>query len=164
MTEQTEYLQEFFVVTETSVYHVTSGGQYRASAVKIALEGDSNLPIGSELCSEYEMLAITKRLQAFVPEKYGLARPNTDFETRVEMVNTFFWGASSSAIIALFKTKEEAIKCFDDTALEPCDKRWLESTRLVLREIGDSHPSFSVCRSERSELRLELLSAQQISA
>ncbi len=147
MGDQTEHLQEFFAVTETSVYCVRSEGQdgALASAVKLAIRGDSNLPLDSELVKGGEMLAITKVLQAFVPEKHGMLHPNTGFQKNISLVNISYWGGHTSDIIALFKTEEEALACFNSSELQPCDDRWINSTKLVLKAIGNEHPSFSVC-------------------
>jgi hypothetical protein len=134
---------EFFAVTKTSVYHAAHEERNVFPRVeKIALKGESVFPVGYML-SGGTMLAICKDLIMYVPEGGGLM--NTTFERRIEYVNTYFWGDKTSSIIALFKTKEEAIRCFNKDNLIPCDPRWLKETREVLGEIGENHPRFEIC-------------------
>ncbi|MCG7851023.1 MAG: hypothetical protein MIO92_00720, partial [Methanosarcinaceae archaeon] len=85
-------------------------------------------------------------------EGCGLIHQLTKYEIHLEQVNTVYWGWGSSLIVALFKTKTEAMKCFGNTDLKPCDPRWLKSTKLVLEAIGDGHPSFSICHFRDLEL------------
>ena len=134
---------EFFAVTGTSVYHAAhEEGKALPRVEKIALKGESVFPVGYVLDGG-TMLAICKDLIMYVPEGGGLM--NTTFERRIEYVNTRFWGDKTSSIIALFKTKEEALRCFDEKDTVPCDPRWLKETTEVLSEIGNNHPRFEIC-------------------
>jgi hypothetical protein len=121
--------------------------------VKIAIRGESRLPVGHDL-AEGGMIAIRQWLQGFIPEKYGFGHPMTGLERHIEQVNTRYWRGNSSYIVALFRTDEEARVCFGCDDLHPCDPRWAESTRQVLEDIGDEHPSFYISRDERFGLTL----------
>lgn len=138
-------LHWFYAVTMTSVYFVRDHGNegFNPVAKKIALRGESEFQVGAILGGG-TMIAITKQLQAYVPEGGGL----TSFERKIECVNTQYWGECSSYIVALFTTKKNAMACFAHTDLQPCDPRWIEETRRVIKKIGDNHPSFEVCRWE----------------
>ncbi len=136
-------LHQFYAVTLTSIYLV--GDKKENSpypfAQKIALKGESGIPVGNEL-ENGTMIAIAKQLQAYIPEGGGL----TSFERRLEMVNTRYWGGHSSYIVALFKTEKEAEECLGQDNLQPCDNRWVEKTKEIIEEIGENHPAFEVCR------------------
>jgi hypothetical protein len=110
-------------------------------ARKIALKGESAIPVGGEL-ENGTMIAITKQLQAYIPEGGGM----TSFQRRIEDVNTRYWGGNSSNIIALFTTKKKAMDCFAQEGLKPCDSRWIEETKKVIEKIGENHPAFEVCK------------------
>jgi hypothetical protein len=144
-------INEFYAVTLTSVYHVRALGNYRASAVKIALKGNSQVQVGHDI-AEGGMIAICRDLQGYVPEKYGFSHPMTGFERRLELVNGQWWRGGTSPIVALFKTEEEATACLNSKNLRPRDPRWIDSTRRVMEEIGDAHPSFYVCHYRGMEL------------
>ncbi len=142
-------LKEFFAVTKTSVYHAKAQGKNGYPSVKkIAVHGDSNSPpVGYQLQGG-TMVAICKQLIVFFPEKYAMTSPLAGIERNIEKVNTRYWGDGTFAIIALFKTKTEALECFKVTNAKPCDSRWRKQTEEVLREIGEKHPAFSICHSQ----------------
>lgn len=137
-------INEFWAVTETSVYHVRANSKYSASAVKIALKGDSKFPIGKDIAENNMVAIILGHLQTFLPEKHGQLSPMADFERRIELVNTNYWLNQSSRIIALFLTEDEAMTCFNAPDQKCNDPRWNTSTQKVLKEIGHEHPSFYV--------------------
>lgn len=151
-------LNELYAVTLTSVYKVSAGDSYTASAVKIALTGKSNFPVGKKLEGGYR-IAICSFLLAYVPEKYGFASPLTGFERQIENVNTSYWGDQSSPIVALFEKEDDAMACFNNTNLQPCDVRWVNSTKEVLEKIGDDHPSIYICHYQELELMPESMTA-----
>ena len=137
-------IHQFYAVTITSVYVVKDRRNKDDPcpvAKKIALRGESELSVGTEL-ENGTMIAITKQLQAYIPEGGGL----TSFQRRIEDVNTRYWGGHSSYIVALFTTKKKAMDCFVHPDLQPCDSRWIEETKKVIEKIGKDHPSFEVCR------------------
>jgi hypothetical protein len=147
-------IQKFFAVTvSTSIYEVTALGPYRASCVKIAQMKKDQIPLDTDLCRG-GMVAICDCLFGYIPEGHGPASSCTSFERRIEHVNTLWWKGNSSQIVALFATKEEAQNCLTSDNLRPCDERFLGSTKKVLNEIGDDHPSFYVCYYR--ELRLPI--------
>lgn len=137
-------LQEFFAVTETSVYHAVAMGENGyPSATKIALKGESEIPIGEEL-KHGTMIAVCDRLIAYIPEGggyYGSIQP------KIEMVNTRYWGGHSSPIVALFMAKEEALECLRVDGLQPSDSRWkAQKTLQVVQAIDEDNSAFYVCR------------------
>lgn len=135
-------LHKFYVVTKTSIYLVEDkGADGYPSAVKIALRGQSKLPVGHRLRGG-NMIAICWKLIAYSPEG----------NREIEKVNTFYWGDSTSHIVALFKTEDEARLCFASDDPKSCDPRWIEETREVLREIGEDHPVFYVAETPRYAL------------
>jgi hypothetical protein len=137
-------IQEFFAVTLTSVYEVSTKGPYGgALAKKIALHGESTCEIGGTLNNGY-MIAICDRLIAYVPE--GGGKDITSFKRKIEKVNTRWWGGGTSMIVALFETKEEALVCHGSSDLTACDPRWATQTLQVIEKIGENHPAFEVCR------------------
>lgn len=145
-----EPLNEFYAVTMTSIYHV-QGNAGSVSAIKIALKGTSRVSVGFDLTKGHGgMIAICDCLQAYIPEGGGM----TSLERRIENVNTRYWGAHSSPIVALFKDKKAAEECLDEDGKE-CDARWFESTKEVLAEIGDDHPFFYICRNPSMSLMQE---------
>lgn len=155
LTEQ-GYLGKFFAVTTTSVYQVVAKGEGGFPyAEKIALRGESDIPIGGKIKSG-GMIAIARRLQAFIPDGYGLATPLCSIERRLEMVNVSWWQGRTSEIVALFLEQDAALDCFQQLDLEVCDPRWEKQTRQVIESIGDEHPKFSVCRHPGLALPLAL--------
>lgn len=137
-------LHEFYAVTITSVYLVKDKGDDGfPSAEKIALRGKSSFPVGYKLQGGI-MIAICKGLQMYIPEGCGLTTPMFKSERRIEGVTKRWWGERSSPIVALFKDRDEALKCSECGDLQPCDSRWLEQTKAVLNEIGNDHPAFYI--------------------
>ncbi len=141
-------LEEFYVTTNTSVYHVEYDKKHnQAKATKIALKGESKVKLGQVL--DGPMVAIARWLQFYVPEGGGL----TSYERKLEMINTKWWFGNTSNIVALFFEEEKARSClFDNNDLFSCDPRWLDSTRKVVDAIDHKHPVFEVCEFE--DLRL----------
>jgi hypothetical protein len=142
-------LEEFYAVTassrSTSVYHIVAKGNDIPEVTKIEVKGYSTVHVGHKLQTG-TMLAITQQLQMFLPEGGGVLGLTTSFERNIEHVNTFWWGGHSSAIVALFKNKGDALECFEHKRLTIADHRWLRQTTEVIEEIGDNHPTVVVCR------------------
>ncbi len=143
-------IHQFYVVTMTSVYHVRDGINKKGNccgpeAEKIALKGESKVPVGHRLKGG-RMVAICDRLIMYIPEGGGM----TSFQRKIEMVNTNYWGGCTSSIVSLFLVtrgeRKRARECFRHDDIEPCDPRWLKDTQEVLDKIGDSHPVFEICR------------------
>lgn len=148
-------LENFFCVTETSVYEVFASGAEGCPcpyAEKIALKGDSKIAVGGKVSGI--MIAIARNLQPFTPEGHAFVSPATSFVRDLAKVNTHWWGVGTSPIVALFLDKEEALACLTEEQLQPCDARWVKQTMAVLNEIGDDHPNFSICTSPRIGLPL----------
>jgi hypothetical protein len=143
-------LDVFFAVTATSVYEVKSDdGKGFPIAKKIALRGESRVSIGKFFRGR-KMIGICKNLIFYNPERYSFSDRKFIFERKVE--NLSEWKGNTSFITALFKTKKEAMACFENTDLKPCDPRWVKQTMEVINAIGEDHLAFEVCRHERLAL------------
>lgn len=137
-------IEEFFAVTQTSVYKIQAKGKDGCPlVVKIALHGDSVIPVGHEL-KNTDMVSVGKNIIGYIPEKYGLTNPLTGSERNISKVNISFWGGQTSLVIALFENETDAMECFAESDLKPCDPRWIEQTQQVLEAIGDAHSVFFV--------------------
>ncbi len=143
-------VHEFFVVTinfrhGSSVYHASDkdkdGGP---SVTKVALKGGSKWAVGRRFGGG--MIAICKTgLVSYVPERSSHDFPaHPGHERRIEHVHHEHRTGNTSDVVALFKTEEEARHCLRHHDLQPCDKRWFEKTKEVLREIGVNHPVFYI--------------------
>ena len=144
--DNSKHLQEFFAVTITSVYHVTIEYGPMAVATKITLRCPSSVGVGGQL--KGPMLAICDQLITYIPEGGGL----TSYQRNIEQVNTRWWTANSSPVVAIFKDKKAALECSSQKDLKPRDNRWLKETIEVLRAIGSDHPFFSICTWEKRRL------------
>ncbi|MBI1971315.1 MAG: hypothetical protein HYS52_00485 [Candidatus Wildermuthbacteria bacterium] len=145
-------LEEFWVVTKTSIYHVVSKGpDGHPAARKIALRGISEIPVGDKL-EGGTMIGICTFLLAFIDEKYGWLSPLTGFEREPGEVSKQWWGERTSPIVGLFLSEDEARKCFEEKNLRPRDPRWIEQTKTVVQAIGNEHPAFVI--SQTKGLRL----------
>ncbi|TSC83293.1 MAG: hypothetical protein G01um101419_47 [Parcubacteria group bacterium Gr01-1014_19] len=123
-------LKKFYAVTQTSIYEVkdTEDGPL---ATKIALRGDSAIPVGDPL--KYgNMLSVGHNLIMY------------QTETRRELSLWGEHGGHSSPVVALTLKKSDAEKCFASETTKKCDPDWAEHTKAVLRAIGKDHPNFSV--------------------
>ena len=137
-------LTEFYAVTLHSIYHVQALRPLSCSAIKIAGKKHSALSIGNDLAKGH-LIAIGTRLQGYSPERQGEgARMARDCP--LENTNTKNYKDVSTPIVALFMDKQSAEACSKESDKEPCDPRWLESTKRVVNQIGDDHPSFYVSR------------------
>ena len=142
-------IQQFFAVTRTSVYHVKlKGGE--ANATKIAVRGESLIRVGAIIYGP--MIAIHSRLTGYIPEGGGY----TSYARRIEDVNSRYWRESTSRIVALFRTKKEAITCLAIEDTKSCDPRWEKQTLAVIEAIGDDHPNFYVSHDKDMALPLVL--------
>lgn len=138
-------LTEFFAITMNSVYHVIGQELGKPIVTKIQARVEGKIPVGGMLLNG-AMLGICRQLQLYFPEGGGLISQVTFFERRLEMVNTYYWGGHTSDIVALCLTEERAMEITNQPDLRPCDPRWLDDTREVIRLIGENHPVFEVCR------------------
>lgn len=118
---------------------------------KIALIGKSSIKVGEELTNG-SVLAVSNScgLQLYYPHK----------GVRMDDVNTKNFGGGSAPIVGLFKTRDSAKKCFDSNTPYKWDKRFMQSTRKILKEIGvqttepvrlDSYLSRAVSENKISE-------------
>ena len=136
------HLKRFYVVTITSLYEVGAMGEDgRPFARKIALKGESAIEVGATLSDS--MLAITPWLQFYDPEEKMMLFSNVAIRR---------WGMRTSDIVALFRTKKKAQKCFSASDKKPCDIRWREDTTEVVGMIAEDHPTIMVCRTTVMEL------------
>jgi len=137
----TSMINQFFVVTMTSVYEV-SCKDGNGVVTKKMLRGESEVGIGIVLPGG-PMVSIGRQIIMFIPEGGGI----TSFNRQLGMVNTRYWGGNTSPVVALFLTEKEAVECFNQKSVIVCDPRWLEQTKNVLTLIGDNHPVFSISNS-----------------
>jgi len=118
-------VNEFYAVTLTSIYHVKdrdSDDDARPVAEKIALKGESRLPVGYKIKGG-DTIAIWDVLSSCD----GTGRCS-----------------HSSSIVALFREELSARACYEAENLKPHDVRWQEETSQMLAEVGPNHPQFAV--------------------
>lgn len=141
-------LHEFFAVTQTSVYRVSDekGENNWPIVEKIALKGESKLPVGGRLRNGCLVGIMGGKLSGII--LYDQDHPRPGSIQPPEMVNTNFYGGGTSRLVALFLEKETAIECLDSENPQPLDPRWQRQTKEVLNAISNSHPVFIVSRSE----------------
>lgn len=141
-------MDHFFAVTQTSIYEIVAkAGDGYPSVQKIACDKESLVAVGQEL-EKAAMVGIGKFIVSYIPEGGGI----TSFERRLEWVNTRYWVGTTSSVVGLFSTAEEARKCFKAKKRKPADKRWLSSTKKILEEIGTMHPVFYICTDPKLRL------------
>jgi len=137
-------LEEFFAVTIYSVWKANLKNSPYLE--KMAGKNNDEYPVGTRFEGGSSiMLAVAKHLQLYYPEVHSMLSPQTKCERRLEYVNRMWWCGGTSLIIALFLKKEEAMDCYQQKDLIPCDERWLTQTREVLKLIGEDHPVATVC-------------------
>lgn len=142
---------EFFAVTTTSVYRVSDEKDEDGIPIveKIALKGQSKILVGGRLKNGYLVGISRDRICLYQDEEMSpYASINKEHPRPLEEVNTFFWGGTTSPIIALFFKKDEALKCLNSPDLKYCDPRWKEQTKEVLATIGNNHPVFILSKKE----------------
>jgi hypothetical protein len=142
-----ECLKEFFAVTRNSVYQAVVYGEENCPFIKkiSVVGGIIGLPVGKVLGADGTLLAVADNLQFYYPEGHSMLSPQTSEERRLERVNTMWWRAGTSLIVALFLDKDEASFCSEQPDLQPCDQRWIEKTKEVLEAIGEEHPNVTIC-------------------
>ena len=119
-------IHEFFAVTRTSVYVVKDEKDEKSCPIveKIALRGESIIPVGGRLTGGYNVGIMFKAGIVMFPSSMRHREP--------ELVNVRQWGFCTSPIIALFLEKDNAMKCFNSDNLQDCDTRWKEETLKTL--------------------------------
>lgn len=137
-------LNKFYAITDSSsLYEAVIGGEGDIPhIIKIDMKGESKAPIGFKM-SDGTMIAICKSLIMFIPEGGGMSTT----ERQISMVNTRYWGGSTSLIVALFITEKEARFCLENHMGKDHQQyrnRWKEATIEVLRAIGNDHPYCSI--------------------
>ena len=134
-------IHEFFAVTQTSVYRVTDedGENGWPIVEKIALMGESEIPIGRRLTDGYNVGIMKKGIVMFSSSKR---------HREPELVNVYYWGGKTSSIIALFLKKNKAMECFNSENTTVCDPRWKNETLETLGKIGNDHSVFILSRTE----------------
>ena len=140
-----KFISEFFAVTMTSVYHVTDRKDEDNIPIveKIALKGESSIPIGSRLLGGH-LVGITEIGIILYYEDYSPWTGAPERTQRAMQVNTRMWGGKTSPIVSLFLDKKEALSCLESESLEEFDSRWKKQTEEVLEVIGKDHPTFIV--------------------
>ncbi len=153
-------LSRFLAVTTTGTsfsMYLARSAKERSALFKLDLKGESRIPANPSrnISGDKPLLAICRFLVPYEPITNEMAASRGS--RAVELVDTYFWGAKSPSIVALFEKVAEARECFSAPDLMPCDPRWHAETRLVLEKIGSEHPAFYI--SDHPELRLPLPAA-----
>ncbi|MFZ2193308.1 MAG: hypothetical protein WAV31_03615 [Candidatus Moraniibacteriota bacterium] len=144
-------LRRFYAVTMTSLYEVGAMGEdCRPFAKKIALKEESEVAVGKILSGS--LLAIAPWLQFYNPQEKRLLFSEGSSERRLDFVPFRRWGMKTSDIVALFRTKKKAQKCFSSSDLKQCDSRWIKDTIEVVGLISEDHPTITVCHLRNMEL------------
>jgi hypothetical protein len=133
-------LWRFYAVTRTSVYEVMALGPGQASAIKIAADVQTGVPVGSDI-AHGGMIAVGQWLQGF-----ALGKGMNPYRVP-GLISVRVWGDHTTSISALFATRAEAENCLEFQDRQLADPRWASSSRLILLKIGHHHSSFYVVRS-----------------
>lgn len=141
------FLKEFFAVTQTSVYLVSSEKDEKGVPIveKIALRGPSAVAKGGRLHNGQFVGIMKDQINLYFAE-YRNGRPE-----RPEYVSTSHWGGHTSPVSALFLDRQAALRCFRFKR-QDCDLRWRKETEEVLAAIGDDHPVFIVSKHASTAL------------
>lgn len=145
ITKEEDTGEEFFAVTETSVYRVSSLTDSRNTPIveKIALVGESDVPVGGRLKGG-NLIGIMKiGIILYIEDHPRPGRPQ-----RPEDVNTGYWGGHTSPIVALCLRQDDAMICLHSKDIKNCDPGWRRETEEVLEHIGDDHPVFILSVTE----------------
>lgn len=147
--DENDIVEEFYAVTETSVYRVSSLKDSRGTPIveKIALRGKSARPVGDRLHGG-SLVGIMKVCIVLYDEDYSPFSGPRKRHQRPEEVNIAFWGEYTSPISALCLKRDEAMMCLHSKDLKNCDPRWRTETEEVLKCIGDHHPVFILSLTE----------------
>ncbi len=141
-------LDRFYAVTRgplsRSIYlaEATANGPV---VTKIFLEGDDSPRVGTKL-GNGTMLSIGRQLWMYIPEGHSPVSSSASLVRELGEVNTHYWGGHTSAVVALFKTEEEAVQCVKKAGLWMPDPAWMKETLEVLDLIGTDHPVFTITR------------------
>jgi len=153
-----EPLEEFWAVTQTSVYHVSMKTREHdwPTVKKVACKGGSEVGVGG--CLKHGHFVGISKIGIILYEedfKWWSGRPRDESgcprPQRLEEVNTRFWGGSTSPVSGLFFTEVDARGCLDGTLSEEETK---QHTLRVLEVIGEYHPVFTIARSPGLALEL----------
>jgi len=110
---------QFFVVTKTSVYHITyDETKNRIEIEKVHQKSESQILEGFKMSPKWNSITIAK--------------------------NIFWDDWHTSYIIGLFDTLDEAMQCIKNDDLVFNDPRWKTQTNTILNEIGSNHPAFNI--------------------
>ncbi|MAF20070.1 MAG: hypothetical protein CMI55_00100 [Parcubacteria group bacterium] len=137
---------EFFAVTTTSVYCVSDEREEKTGfpiVEKIAMKKgvESRISVGGRL-KKGHFVGITQHGIGLYDEDH----PRAGKRQTINNVNTLFWGGHTSAIVALFLNKKEAIVCLN-SEVSP-DLTWEDKTKETLKVIGYKHPVFDILSFE----------------
>lgn len=110
-----------------SVYHAFEDEDKVVILQKIALKGESPLKVGGKL-DKGNIIGIMA--------DFGFQRYDRYKTVRVDGVNSIHWGGGTNNIVALFKNKRDAMKCFKTKNLTYWDDRFLDASIETLNEIG----------------------------
>lgn len=141
-------IHEFFVVTINSVYHATDTLDTDGRPTVIKIDGrDQTKRVNGTRLTGGELVGILRSgLMLYQEELSHHGRR----KQRPELVMNAYWGDRTSAIVALFLTRQAAQTCWRTVAPAAIDQRlaleWQMQTRVVLNNIGDEHPAFVIAK------------------
>jgi hypothetical protein len=135
-------IEEFYAVTETSAYQVSSEKDSDNTPIveKIDMVGKSMVSIGDRLHGG-SLVGIMKDGLVLYLEDYKWFSKH-ERPQRPEDVSIAFWGGRTSPIVALCLKKDDALTCLHSKGLKRCDPSWRKETEEVLQKISDDHPVF----------------------
>lgn len=76
-----------------------------------------------------------------------------------ELMNTSYWGGSTSGIVALFLERSSAEACITSSERTLLSEKYMDCTRSTLQNIGNDHPVFVIGNSVKEACSLELLNS-----
>jgi hypothetical protein len=137
--EQPSAVHEFWAVTQTSLYSISSDRDEKGTPLiyKIGRSDQSDIEVGQQLGTKEgkgSHVGITnfKGILIYTPLGGRCAEENC----------SLFYGAHTSQIVGLFLRLADAMDCFSSSNKVPCDPRWKKETMETLTAIGEDHPVF----------------------
>lgn len=129
-------MKKFYAVTTNNlVYKISIKKNGQPLLEKIANHSGNSKYDAEEKFSDGNAVAIGRHIFLY---RTRAGRGN------FESIASRNWGGYTPIVVALFKTKKEAINCSCKPCLEEFDSRFAEETKKVLVEIGENHPVFHV--------------------
>lgn len=146
-----EKTEEFFAITEHSVYQVSSEKDSEGTPIvqEIAqtIRNGGPVPVGERLYGGDLVGIRWPGIVLYIEDRCPISGDRNKPQ-RPEEVDAVCWGDRTSPIAALCLKKEEALMCLHSKELKGCDQRWRKETEKTLEKIGDNHPIFILSITE----------------